>query len=85
MICDLKVANSRAKINENFANYFLKPKLTTSAFLGKCSCKGILKNFFFFFFFKLLLKKTQRKFLYKKITGLTSGFSLYTFYLLRNI
>ena len=25
--CDLKVSSSQAKIDENFANYFLKPKL----------------------------------------------------------
>ena len=31
-ICDLKASSSKAKINENFANYFLKTqKLTTSA------------------------------------------------------
>ena len=29
--CDLKFSRSQAKIDENFANYFLKPTLTTSA------------------------------------------------------
>ena len=29
--CDLKVSSSQAKINKNFANYFWKPKVNTSA------------------------------------------------------
>ena len=38
---DLKVLNSKANIDENFVNYFLKPNLTTK-FLKvlKCTCKG---------------------------------------------
>ena len=39
---DLKVDISEAKIDENFANYFLKPKLTTIVLYS--ACKGLQKS-----------------------------------------
>ena len=42
---DFKVSNSGAKIDENFANYFLKPKANTKCFMvQKCTCKGLKKS-----------------------------------------
>ena len=35
--CDFMVISSQAKIDENFANYFLQPKLTIGAYLCTCS------------------------------------------------
>ena len=43
--CDLKVSSSQAKINENFANYFLKPKANNKCLIVlKCTCKGLQKS-----------------------------------------
>ena len=43
--CDLKVSRSQAKINENFANYFLKTKANNKCVIVlKCTCKGLQKS-----------------------------------------
>ena len=43
--CDLKVSSSQAKIDENFANYFLKTKANNKCFIVlKCTCKGLQKS-----------------------------------------
>ena len=40
--CDLKISRSQAKINENFANYFLQTKANNKCFIVlKCTCKGL--------------------------------------------
>ena len=44
-LCDLKVARSVAKIDENFANYFWKLSANNKCFIVlKCTCKGIQKS-----------------------------------------
>ena len=44
--CDLKVSRSQAKIDENFANYFLKTKANKKCFKWlKCTCTGLQKSF----------------------------------------
>ena len=43
--CDLKVLSSQAKIDENFANYFLKTKANNECFIVlKFICKGLQKS-----------------------------------------
>ena len=43
--CDLKVSRSQTKIDENFANYFLKTKASNKCFVVlKCTCKGLQKS-----------------------------------------
>ena len=43
--CGLKVSRSQAKIDENFANYFLKTKANNKCFIVlKCTCKGLQKS-----------------------------------------
>ena len=43
--CDLKVSRSQAKIDESFANYFLKTKANNKCFeVLKCTCKGLQKS-----------------------------------------
>ena len=43
--CNLKVLRSRAKIYENFANYFLKTEANRKCFIVlKCTCKGLKKS-----------------------------------------
>ena len=40
--CDLKVPRSQAKIDENFANYFLKTNAHNKCCIVlKCKCKGL--------------------------------------------
>jgi len=42
ILCDLKFSRFQAKINENFANYFLNTKANNKCFiLLKCTCKGL--------------------------------------------
>ena len=42
---DLKVSRSQAKINENFANYFLKNQANYKSFIVlKCAFKGLQKT-----------------------------------------
>ena len=42
---DLKVSSSQAKIDENFANYYLKTKAYNKYFIVlKCTCKGLQKS-----------------------------------------
>ena len=44
--CDLKVESSRAKIVENFANYFLKTIAKDKCFIVlKCACLGLQKAY----------------------------------------
>lgn len=43
--CNLKVASSQPKIDENFAHYYLKSKAKNKWFkVLKCICKGLLKS-----------------------------------------
>ena len=43
--CGLKVSHSQTKIDENFANYFSKPKAYKKCFIGfDCTCKGLQKS-----------------------------------------
>ena len=43
--CDLKVSSSQAKIDENFANYFLNSKAKNKCFMMlKFTCKGLQKS-----------------------------------------
>ena len=43
--CDLKISMHKAIIDENFANYFLKPKANNKCFmLLKWTCKGLQKS-----------------------------------------
>ena len=43
--CDLKISRSQAKINENFANYFLQTKANNKCFIVlKCTCKELQKS-----------------------------------------
>ena len=45
MRCDLKVSSSQAKIDKNFANYFLKTKANNMCFIVlKCTCKGLQQS-----------------------------------------
>ena len=40
--CDLKVSSSQAKIDENFANYFLKPTPNNKSKHVKCYRKALV-------------------------------------------
>ena len=43
--CDLNVASSQAKTDENFANYFLKTKANNKCFIVlNCICNGLQKT-----------------------------------------
>ena len=43
----LNVASSTAKIDENFANFFLKTKAKIKCFtVLKCTCKGLQKSIY---------------------------------------
>ena len=65
-LCDLKVSRSRAKIDENFVNNFLKTKANKGITVLKCTCTGLQKSISFlilFYYINIHLKKTFRCFL----------------------